>query len=69
MNGSTNTQVIALAAGLSTIIMWLLGYFLPDLMQSAPTGLEAAITAVITVLAGVLFKPDAGTRYLPGRGV
>ena len=68
MNGSTNVQVVGLAAGLATIVMWLLGFFAPELMASAPTGLEAAITGIFSVLVGLLMKPDAGIKALPGTG-
>ena len=68
MNGSTNTQIVALSAGLATIVMWLLGYFAPGLMATAPTGLEAGITAVFTVVVSLLLPPDAGIKQLPGRG-
>jgi len=47
MRTSTN---VGIAAGLATILMWLLGYFSPDLMAAAPVGLEAAITGVIAVV-------------------
>ena len=69
MNGSTNTQVIGLSAGLATVCMWLLGHYAPELMADAPTGLEAATTGILTVLAGTIFKPDAGIKGLPGLGV
>ncbi len=45
-------QAVAWAAGLATIMMWLGGYFLPDLFGAAPTGLEAAFTAIIATAAG-----------------
>lgn len=57
MNKQTNIQTIGAAAGSTTILLWLLGYFQPELMATAPTGLEAAITGVIAVAAGSVFKP------------
>ncbi len=68
MNGSTNAQVVGLAAGFATVVIWLTSYFSPGLMAEAPTGLEAALTGIFTVLAGVIFKPDAGIKALPGTG-
>ncbi len=52
MNQRTNVQVVGVAAGVTTIVIWLLGYFAPALMATAPTGLEAAITGIITVIVG-----------------
>lgn len=69
MNGSTNVQVVGISAGLATIVMWLLGYFAPELMASAPTGVEAAITGIFSVTVGLFLKPNAGIGSLPGRGI
>ena len=49
---------VGIGAGLATIVMWLLGYYNPDLMATAPTGLEAAVTAVIATLIGWLVPND-----------
>ncbi len=68
MNGKTNVQVVGLAAALATIVMWLLGYFLPDLMATAPAGLEAAITGIFAVAVGAIANHDAGISSLPGTG-
>lgn len=54
----TNVQVVGLAAGITTVIMWLLGFFQPDLMAAAPAGLEAGITAIVSVVAGAIMKED-----------
>jgi len=54
----TNVQIIGAAAALATITMWLLGYFAPGLMEQAPFGLEAAITAIFSVGAGLLFHEE-----------
>ncbi len=51
----TNVQVVGAAAAGATVIMWLLGFFSPELMDTAPVGLEAAFTAIIAVGAGLLF--------------
>ena len=52
MNTSTNVQTTALAGAGAAILMWLLGFFAPDLMATAPTGLEAATTTIIAVAVG-----------------
>lgn len=61
MNSQTTVQTIGVAAALATIFMWLLGYFSPGLMDQAPTGLEAAITGVFSVLVGYI--RNAPTKY------
>lgn len=58
MNTSTNVQTTALAAGVTTVLLWLLGFFAPDLMAAAPTGLEAAITGIVAVAAGYLLPKE-----------
>lgn len=50
------TTTVSLSAGLATIVMWQLGYWLPDMMAAAPTGLEAAIVAVIAGVASRLSR-------------
>lgn len=68
MNGGTNVQISALATFASVLILWLAGYFLPDLMDSAPEMLGELFTGALIVAAGLLFSPDAGTKLLPGTG-
>jgi hypothetical protein len=62
MNDQTNIQTVGLAAGATVIVMWLLGFFAPDLMATAPTGLEAAITGVVAVMAGYVLPKDKFTK-------
>lgn len=69
MNGSTNVQIVGIVTGLTTLVLWLLGYFFKDLMATAPAGLESAIAGVLAVLVAAFMKSDAGTKLLPGRGV
>jgi hypothetical protein len=61
----TNVQTIGLAAAATVIIMWLLGFFAPDLMATAPVGLEAAITGVVVVITGWLLPKD---KFIKGTG-
>jgi len=68
VNGSTNVQVIGGAGAFALIVIWLLSFFFPELMETAPTGLEAGLTVLFTIGAGVMFKPDAGIKSLPGTG-
>lgn len=67
MNKQTNVQVTAFATGVAVIVIWLLGYFVPDLMAEAPKGLEAALTGMIVFLLGLVMKPDAEFKNL-GKG-
>jgi hypothetical protein len=59
MSGSTNTRVIGLAGAISFMLMWVLHYFAPDFMATAPTGAEAAITTIITGLMGQFMSANA----------
>jgi hypothetical protein len=68
MNGSTNVQVSALATFLSVTLLWLAGYFFPDLMASAPEMLGELFTGALIVVAGLVFKANAGIKALPGTG-
>ncbi len=68
MNGSTNVQISALATFVSVTILWLAGYFFPDLMASAPDMLGELFTGALIVVAGLVLKPDAGIKQLPGTG-
>jgi len=62
MNDQTNVQTVGIAAGATVIVMWLLAFFAPDLMATAPTGLEAAITGVVAVIAGWFLPKDKFTK-------
>ena len=68
MNGSTNVQISAIATFVSVTMLWLAGYFLPDLMATAPEMLGEIFTGALIVVAGLLFKSDAGVKALPGTG-
>jgi len=68
MNGSTNVQISAMATFFSVFLLWLAGYFMPDLMDTAPEMLGELFTGALIVAAGLIFKPDAGTKLLPGTG-
>ena len=62
MDTQTNVQTVGLAAGATVIVMWLLGFYQPALMSTAPTGLEAAITGVITCVAGYFLPKEKFTK-------
>ncbi len=62
MDTQTNVQTVGVAAGATVIVMWLLDFFAPALMATAPTGLEAAITGVIVVIAGWFLPKDKFTK-------
>ena len=68
MNGSTNVQVSALAMFLSVAILWLARFFFPELIATAPDALGELFTGALIVVAGIMFKPDAGIKALPGTG-
>ena len=52
---ATTVQTVGLAGGLAAILMWIGGVYLPELFKDAPPGIEAAITAVFSSLAGLVF--------------
>lgn len=62
MDNQTNVQTVGLAAGATVIIMWLLGFYASDLMATAPTGVEAAITGVVVVITGWFVPKDKFTK-------
>ncbi len=68
MNGSTNVQVSALATFIAVTILWLAGFFFPELMATAPELLGEVFTGALIVLFGLFFQPDAGIKALPGTG-
>jgi len=68
VNGSTNVQISALATFVSVALLWLAGYFLPDLMATAPDMLGELFTGALIVAAGLYFQPNAGIKSLPGTG-
>lgn len=46
----------AAAGAAATVVIWLLSYFAPGLMETAPTGIEAAFTTLIASAAALLTK-------------
>ena len=44
----------AAAGAAATVLLWLLSYFQPGLMDTAPVGLEAALTTLIAAIAARL---------------
>ena len=53
---STTPQTVGVAGAGATIIFWLLGWFFPDFVATAPVGAEAAVTALIAWGAGMLWS-------------
>jgi hypothetical protein len=45
-------QATGLGAMFAVLAIWLMGFYMPELMATAPVGLEAALTGGISVLAG-----------------
>lgn len=68
MNGSTNVQISALALFVSVTLLWLAGFFFPDLMDTVPEMFGEIFTGALIVVFGLLFKSDAGIKQLPGTG-
>ena len=58
MNSETNTQTSIIATFLAAVVFWLAGHFLPELMASAPAGLEAGLAGTLIVLIGYMAPKD-----------
>ena len=54
----TNVSAIGFAGAITTLLMWLLTYFNPHLMELLPPGGEAAVTTIISVVVGYLAPSD-----------
>jgi len=54
MGNTTSVKTIGLAAGSAVVFLWLLGFYQPELMATAPVGLEAAATGLFACLWGYL---------------
>lgn len=58
MSTATNIQpkvkAVGIGAAATAVLMWLLGYFAPELMATAPPGLEASVTALVATAAGYM---------------
>jgi hypothetical protein len=52
-------QATGLGAMFAVLIIWLMGYYQPELMATAPVGLEAALTGGISVFAGWFIRSKA----------
>lgn len=55
----TNIRVVGAAGAITAVLFWVLGYFAPDFMATAPPGAEAAVTTIIAALAGRFSSADA----------
>lgn len=64
---SPKVGIPAIAGGLVMIVMWLGGYFAPELFDTLPTGAEATLTGVIMTLLG-WFVPDRLRQPTPPAG-
>lgn len=56
MGNTTSVKTVGIAAAVTVFILWLVGFYQPELMATAPVGLEAAITAIIASSAGYLVE-------------
>ena len=56
MGNATSVKTVGIAAGVTVVLLWLVGFFQPELMATAPVGLEAAVTAIIASVAGYVVE-------------
>ena len=59
MNANTNVQTTAVATFVAALVFWLLGYFQPELMATAPAGLESGLAGVIIAVIGYFVPQKA----------
>lgn len=50
MGSKTSVPVVAVAAGAVSVLMWLVGYYEPGLMDALPAGGEGAIVGGLSVV-------------------
>lgn len=62
MGQQTTVTVVAFAGALAALGMWVLGFFAPEFMMSAPAGVEAAVTTVIVGALGYVLPYDGNTK-------
>lgn len=62
MNTQTNVQTVGVAGALAFIVVWLVSFFAPELAAAAPTGLEAAFTAIFSTVLGYVLPSTTLTR-------
>lgn len=62
MGNDSSVESTVISAFLAMLAVWLLGYFAPELMETAPTGLEAGLGGALTVLLNYIIpaKPISG---------
>ncbi len=54
--GLRTSSNAGIAGGLAVVLMWILGWQLPEAMDMAPAGLEAAFTVIIMTFFGRISK-------------
>ncbi len=48
MGNETSVVKVGVSGALAMLVIWLLGHYQPELMETAPVGLETAFGALIT---------------------
>jgi len=61
MNQNTNVQTVSVAALFAAVVIWLLGYFAPDLMATAPMGFESLLSGGFIAIMSYLLPRDKVT--------
>jgi len=49
---TNKTKAFTVAAGIVTLVFWIVGYYEPDLMAQLPPGGESTITLAISSIIG-----------------
>lgn len=53
---SPKVGIPAIAGGIILIVMWLGGYFLPDLFEALPAGAESTLTMMVMTALGYMVR-------------
>jgi hypothetical protein len=57
MRNQTTVTDVSLGGAVALLVLWVLGYFQPEFVETLPTGGEAAIALVITALFSYIKEP------------
>ncbi len=52
MGSKTSVKVTAFSTGLTTIALWIIGVFIPELAAQMPLGIESALVGMIAAVVG-----------------
>jgi len=57
MGNKTTVTTISIAGALTALFLWVIGYFYPEFMSTAPAGAESILTVLFAGILG-FFKEE-----------